>query len=165
MQVEIYALTCERYSFHPQAQPLFSGRRSSQFDLASCAEYTLPGKLAWDHRFQKARDGSVIAGVSCGGSHLAVACDLSTWDGTDHFCKCFVPDFGGGPVRIMKRQSKSAVAGSRLGSTFLYTGSRHSLVLPLFPAPVELSNFSVSETVDEVIVHHADRLHVRINDG
>jgi hypothetical protein len=26
-------------------------------------------------------------------------------------------------------------------------------------------NLSISETVDEVIVHHADRLHVRINDG
>ena len=30
---------------------------------------------------------------------------------------------------------------------------------------IELSNLSISETVDKVIVHHADRLHVRINDG
>jgi hypothetical protein len=96
MQVEIYALTYERHAFQPQAQPLLSGRTPSQFDLTACAEYTLPGKLAWDHFFQKARDGSVIAAVSCGASHLAVACDLSTWDGTNRFCKCFVSDFGGG---------------------------------------------------------------------
>jgi hypothetical protein len=128
-----------------------------------------------------------MAGVSCGGSHLAVACDLSSWDGTDRFCECFISNFGRGPLHIVKRQSKSAVARSRLGSTFLYTGPRHSLVflrlvflrlvflclvfplfskpLPALPVTIELPNFSVSETVDQVIVHHADRLHVRINDS
>lgn len=30
---------------------------------------------------------------------------------------------------------------------------------------IELPNLSVSETVDDVIVHHADCLHVRVNDG
>jgi hypothetical protein len=35
--------------------------------------------------------------------------------------------------------------------------SRHRFVQP--------TNFSISETVDEMIVHHADRLHVRIDDG
>src|ERR1700687_1565822 len=30
---------------------------------------------------------------------------------------------------------------------------------------IQAPNLSISETVDEVIVHHADRLHVRINDG
>src|SRR5712691_8413739 len=30
---------------------------------------------------------------------------------------------------------------------------------------IQPPNLSISKTVDEVIVHHADRLHVRINDG
>src|SRR6202521_2240165 len=30
---------------------------------------------------------------------------------------------------------------------------------------IQAPNLSISETIDEVIVHHADRLHVRINDG
>ena len=40
----------------------------------------------------------------------------------------------------------------------------------LWSLPVEIDsvqppNLSISKTVDEVIVHHADRLHVRINNG
>ena len=30
---------------------------------------------------------------------------------------------------------------------------------------VQPPNLSISKTVDEVIIHHADRLHVRINNG
>ena len=32
-------------------------------------------------------------------------------------------------------------------------------------AGIQPPNLSISETVGEVIVHHTDRLHVRINDG
>jgi len=106
MQGEIYALTCERNAFRSQAQPLLSGRTPSQFNLTSRAEYALPGNLAGDPRFQKARDGSVIARVSSHGSHLAIAGDLSMWDGPNRFGKCLVTDFGGNGVHSGNRLAR-----------------------------------------------------------
>ena len=84
----------------------------------------MPRQFVRDHRFQQARDRPVIAGVSRGGSHLAVARDLSTRDGTDRFRKRLIPDFRAGPVGVVKRQSKTLVARSSLRITLLYTRAR-----------------------------------------
>ena len=62
--------------------------------------------------------------VSCRGRHFAVACDLSTWDGADHFGKRLISDCGRNFRRVMKRPSKSSVAESRLGITLLCSGAR-----------------------------------------
>ena len=99
MQAEIYALPYKLHAFHLQAQLLLSGRAPSQFNLATGAEYALPGEFSRDRCFQKARDGTMIAGISSSGSHLAVACDPATWDGTDRLCKGLIADFGGGRTR------------------------------------------------------------------
>ena len=99
MQAEIYALPYKLHAFHLQAQLLLSGRAPSQFNLATGAEYALPGEFSRDRCFQKARDGTMIATVSCRGSYLAVTCNLSARDGTDRFRKCLLPDFGGGQAR------------------------------------------------------------------
>src|ERR1700685_1243255 len=107
MQVEVYALTDEGHAFHPEAQPLLSRRTPRQFDFAARTEYALPGKLAWDHRFQKARDGPMIAGVSCGGGHLAVACPFPSGDGTDGLYKCLVLNCGSNPPNTIHVQNQS----------------------------------------------------------
>lgn len=93
MPVEVYPLSYERHAFQFKAEPLLGGRTPNYFDLAARTEYALPREVDGDCGFQKARDGSMIPGVSGRGSHLAVAGDLSPRDGTDGFCKSFVPDF------------------------------------------------------------------------
>src|SRR6266581_2733957 len=54
------------------------------------------------------------------------------------------------------------------GTDWLHDGeSDYGLPLPARPLLLPSScnpNFSIPETVDQMIVHHADRLHVRIND-
>jgi hypothetical protein len=120
MQVEIYPLTCERNAFHSQAKPLLSGRTPSKFDLTSRAEHALPGKLTRDRPFQKARHGPVITRVSSRGSHLAIAGNLSTWDGPNRFCKCFVTDLGSNGIHRGNRlpgELNSPILVQHLGCT------------------------------------------------
>ena len=62
----------------------------------------------------------------------------------------------------------SGVAGRRLADSANYVSTFSFADKPpraMSAHSLELPSLSISETADEVVVHHADRLHMRIDDG
>ena len=53
----------------------------------------------------------------------------------------------------------------RLSQPREYVQCRRQHHRAMCPYSLESLSLSISETADEVVVHHADRLHVRIDDG